>query len=60
MPYKATREELEMTKRYLNLDDRVNTRLLKESVIKGRRHTTDFNQTKNLIKRNNLPSNLKI
>ena len=49
VPIKKSKEELEMTKRYLKLDDRVKTRLFKDSVIKGRRHTNELNHAKLLI-----------
>ena len=44
LPYKASKEELEMAKRYLNVNDRINHKFVKESVIKGRRHTSDLTE----------------
>ena len=44
MPYKASKEELELTKRYLNVNDRVNSRIVREGALKGRRHTTNVAQ----------------
>ena len=48
LPCKVSKEELEMTKRYLGVDQQIKTKQFKDSVIKGRRHTTDLSEQQRL------------